>query len=52
MLSEHPDIEERLRQEIDNVVGQTGRPTYSQMRKMKYMKAFISGVYLFFQWNL
>ena len=47
MLLEHPDIEEHLHQEIDNMVGQTGRPTYDQMCEMKYMKAFISGVYLF-----
>ena len=26
MLSEHPDIEKRLRQEIFEIVGQTGRP--------------------------
>ena len=46
MLSEHPGIEQRLRQEIYDVVGQTGRPTYDQMREMKYMRAFLNGVYL------
>jgi Cytochrome P450 len=46
MLSEHPDIEKRLRQEIFEIVGQTGRPTYDQMRGMKYMKAFLNGMYL------
>jgi cytochrome P450 len=45
MLSEHPDIERRLRREIFDVVGQTGRPTYDQMREMKYMRAFINGMY-------
>ena len=45
MLSEHPHIEKRLRQEIFDVVGQTGRPTYDQMHKMKYMKAFLNGMY-------
>jgi cytochrome P450 len=44
MLSEHPDIEKRLRQEIYDIVGQTGRPTYDQMRKMKYMRAFLNEV--------
>jgi cytochrome P450 len=44
MLSEHPDIEQRLRQEIHNIVGQTGRPTYDQMREMKYMRAFLNEV--------
>lgn len=43
MLSEHPDIERRLRQEIFDVVGQTGRPRYDQMREMKYMRAFLNG---------
>ena len=45
MLSEHPDIEKRLRKEIYDVVGQTGSPTYDQMREMKYMRAFLNGMY-------
>ena len=45
MLSEHPDIEKRLRQEIYEKVGRTGRPTYDQMREMKYMRAFVNGMY-------
>ena len=48
MLSEHPDIEKRLRQEIYEIVGQTGRPTYDQMRVMKYMRAFLNGMYSHF----
>ena len=44
MLSEHPDIEKRLREEIYEKVGQTGRPTYDQMREMKYMRAFLNGM--------
>ncbi|KAF8810023.1 cytochrome P450 [Phlegmacium glaucopus] len=44
MLSEHPDIETRLRQEIYEIVGQTGRPTYDQIREMKYMRAFLNEV--------
>ncbi|KAF8810019.1 cytochrome P450 [Phlegmacium glaucopus] len=44
MLSEHPGIEKRLRQEIYEIVGQTGRPTYDQMREMKYMRAFLNEV--------
>jgi Cytochrome P450 len=47
MLSEHPDIEKRLRQEIYDKVGQTARPTYDQMREMKYMRAFLNGMYFF-----
>ena len=45
MLSEHPDIEKRLRQEIYDIVGPTGRPTYDHMREMKYMRAFLNGMY-------
>ena len=45
MLSEHPDIEKRLRQEIYEKIGRTGRPTYDQMRELKYMRAFLNGMY-------
>ena len=44
MLSQHPDIEKRLRQEIYDKVGRTGRPTYDQMRELKYMRAFLNGM--------
>lgn len=54
MLSEHRDVEQRLRQEIYDKVGQTGRPTYDQMREMKYMRAFLNGMCLKLriEWNL
>ena len=45
MLAEHPDIESRLREEIYEKVGETGRPTYDQIREMKYMRAFLNGMY-------
>jgi len=45
MLAEHPDVEKRLREEIFNKVGPTGRPTYDQMRDMKFMRAFLNGTY-------
>ena len=44
MLAEHPDIEGRLRGEIYEKVGETGRPTYDQIREMKYMRAFLNGM--------
>ena len=44
MLSEHPDIEERLREEIYEKAGQTGQPTHDHMREMKYMRAFLNGM--------
>ncbi|KAF9475908.1 cytochrome P450 monooxygenase pc-3 [Pholiota conissans] len=47
MLAEHPQVEEKLRQEIFERVGQSGNPTQDQMRGMKYMRAFLNGMYLF-----
>jgi hypothetical protein len=44
MLTQHPDIEHRLRQEIFEKVGPTGSPSYEQMREMKYTKAFLNGM--------
>ncbi|KIM42692.1 hypothetical protein M413DRAFT_121806 [Hebeloma cylindrosporum] len=44
MLAEHPDVEKRLREEIFEKVGPTGRPTYDQMRDMKFMRAFLNEV--------
>lgn len=43
MLAENPHVMRRLRQEIIAVVGQTRRPTYDEIRSMKYLRAFING---------
>jgi hypothetical protein len=43
MLTQHPDIARRLREEILNKIGH-GRPTFEQMKEMKYLRAFINGV--------
>jgi hypothetical protein len=43
MLAEHPDIENRLRQEVFDKVGPTNRPTYDNMREMRFMRAFLNG---------
>lgn len=45
MLTQHPDIEHRLRKEIFEKVGATDSPTYEQMREMKYTRAFLNGMY-------
>jgi len=44
MLAEHPDIAQRLRKEILENVGPTNRPTYDNLRDMKYLRAFINEV--------
>ena len=41
-LAEHPDILKRLREEILSVVGPTRRPTYEDIRNMKYLRAVIN----------
>lgn len=43
MIIQHPDVEKRLRDEIFEKVGPSGKPTYGQMREMKYMRAFLNG---------
>lgn len=42
MLAEHPEIHRRLREEVLTAVG-TRRPTYEDIRDMKYLRAFING---------
>ncbi|KAM5540778.1 hypothetical protein V8D89_005422 [Ganoderma adspersum] len=43
-LAEHPAVLARLRREVLDVVGPTRRPTYEDIREMKYMRAFINEV--------
>ncbi|KAJ7257543.1 cytochrome P450 [Mycena haematopus] len=42
MLAEHPDMADRLRKEILDVVGSSRMPTYDDLRTMKYLRAFIN----------
>ncbi|KAI0089810.1 cytochrome P450 monooxygenase pc-3 [Irpex rosettiformis] len=42
-LSQHPHILRRLREEIHEYVG-TNRPSYDDIKKMKYLRAFINEV--------
>lgn len=44
MLTQHPDVEKRLREEIFDKVGPSSNPTYEQMRDMKFMRAFLNGL--------
>jgi cytochrome P450 len=42
MLAENPHILKRLRQEILETVGETRRPTFDDMKDMKYLRAVIN----------
>jgi len=42
MLAENPHILKRLRQEILETVGETRRPTFDDMKEMKYLRAVIN----------
>ena len=53
MLAEHPEVMKRLREEIMQMVGSSRRPTYDDLRDMKYMRAVINGVpVVFWFWFL
>ena len=41
-LAEHPSVLRRLREEILGTVGSTRRPTYEDIRNMKYLRAVIN----------
>ncbi|KIP10692.1 hypothetical protein PHLGIDRAFT_100824 [Phlebiopsis gigantea 11061_1 CR5-6] len=41
-LSQHPDVLRRLREEILSKVGPERRPTYNDIREMKFLRAFIN----------
>jgi len=42
LLSLHPDVFKRLRAEVLEVVGPTERPTYENIRDMKYLRAVLN----------
>jgi len=42
-LSMHPDVLQRLRKEVLDTVGPSARPTYQQIKDMKYLRAVING---------
>ncbi|KAJ3503620.1 hypothetical protein NLJ89_g8348 [Agrocybe chaxingu] len=44
LMIQHPHVEHRLRQEIYDVVGPSGRPTYDHMRQMRFVRAFLNEV--------
>ncbi|KAF8905815.1 cytochrome P450 [Gymnopilus junonius] len=42
MLAEHPEVLRRLRQEVLEKLGNQKRPTYDDIKEMKYLKAVIN----------
>ncbi|KAK0474604.1 cytochrome P450 [Armillaria novae-zelandiae] len=51
MMCEHPDMVAQLQSEILKKVG-TGKPTYDDIRDMKYLRAFLNGVLFCFSASL
>jgi hypothetical protein len=47
-LSQYPHIMKRLRQEVLDTVGPTRRPTFDDIRAMKYLRAVLNGEYSHF----
>jgi hypothetical protein len=48
MLAEHPDVLRRLREEMIKKVGLNRRPTYEDIKDMKYLRAVINGSFISF----
>ena len=51
MLSEHPHVHDRLRQEVIATVGNANRPTPEDLRNMKYLRAVLNGRRRFSWWD-
>ncbi|KAI0779175.1 cytochrome P450 monooxygenase pc-2 [Irpex lacteus] len=55
-LSQYPNVMRRLRQEVLDTVGPTSRPTYDDVREMKYLRAVINAesmrLYPAVPWNM
>jgi len=47
MLIEHPEVEQRLRQEISEKVGSGRSPTVQDIKELRYLKAFLNGTLTF-----
>ena len=43
LLSQHPDVLERLRAEVLEKVGAIRRPDFDVLKELKYMRAVING---------
>ena len=47
MLAEHPEILRRLREEILTSIGPDRKPTFADLREMKYLRAVLNGEFAF-----
>jgi hypothetical protein len=43
MLAEHPHVFAKLREEIMDKLGPNKRPTFEDMKDMKYLRAVVNG---------
>jgi hypothetical protein len=46
-LTQHPNVADRLRQEIIEKVGLTNPPTHEDIKHMKYTRAIVNGKFSF-----
>jgi cytochrome P450 len=47
ILAAYPDIQKRIQQEIDDVIGKERRPKFSDRNQMPYLQAFMWEVWRF-----
>lgn len=51
-MAMHPEVLSRLREEILEKVGPTRRPSYDDIREMKYLRAVLNGMCCFMSADL
>jgi hypothetical protein len=44
-MAMHPDVLRRLREEVLEKVGSTRRPSYDDIREMKFLRAVLNGAH-------
>jgi len=47
ILAAYPDIQKRIQQEIDDVIGKERRPKFSDRNQMPYLQAFMWEIWRF-----
>jgi hypothetical protein len=46
LLSQYPECQERLRQEVKEIKAKHGDLTYEALKEMTYMEACVNGIYI------